>query len=164
MGGGGRGLVFGALGKGSNKRLRVLKWAFNEVDGRALKDLVGAVKGGGLEYLQRVELNGNKFSEDDDKVMTLREILDARREDAGEDEGEGWGLDSLSDMEEESDEDEEEESEDGEEKREEKEEEEMREGKANKILEVAEQEENAPVSQKQDKEVDDLAEALEKTI
>jgi len=158
LSGRGSGLVFGVLGKGANKGLRVLRMGYNEVDEGALKELLGAVKGGGLEELQRVELNGNKFSEDDEKVTHLRELLDERREAAGEEEGEEWGLDDLDDMEEESDE---EEDEDEEERAEEEEEEEAN---TKGILKEAQVEQDAPVALEQDKEVDDLADALKRTI
>ncbi|MCJ1246163.1 hypothetical protein MMC30_003368 [Trapelia coarctata] len=149
LGGRGSGLVFGALGKGSNKGLRTLKMGWNEVDTGALKELLGAVQGGGLEELRRVELNGNKFDEDDEKVTQLRELLDERREAAGEEEGEDWGLDDLDDMEEESDEEEEEE-------------EEEKEAKTEGLLKEAQVEEETPVALEQDKDVDDLADALKK--
>jgi len=64
-----------------------------------------------------------------------------------------WGLDSLSDLEDDSDE--EEESEDAEE---EEEAEELRE----KLLEDAEVAQEEPIAQKQDKDVDDLAAELKK--
>ena len=159
LGGRGSGLVFGALGKGANKELRVLRMGWNEVDGSALGDLLGAVKGGGLEELQRVELNGNKFSEDDEKVTKLRELLDERRETAGEEEGEDWGIDDLDDMEEESDDEGEDEAE-----AEREEEEEEEEAKTKGVLREAQVEEEAPVALKDDKEVDELADALNRTI
>ena len=154
-------VVAEALAKGGNKELRILRAQYNEIDEKGLEALVGSVTAGGLAALRRVELNGNKFSEDDAKILKLREVLDQRRETAGvEEDDEGWGLDSLSDMEESESEEEEEE---GSEAEEEKEEEEEREGKAEKILEDADQEEDAKVSQKKDKDVDDLADALGKT-
>lgn len=153
LGGRGCGLVFGVLGKGANKGLRVLRMGYNEADEGALKELLGAVKGGGLAELRRVELNGNKFSEDDEKVTQLRGLLDERREAAGEEEGEGWGLDDLDEMEEESDEEEE-----G------AEEEEEEEAKTEGVLREAQVEEDAPVALEEDKEVDELAEALKRTI
>ncbi|MCJ1408983.1 hypothetical protein MMC19_003060 [Ptychographa xylographoides] len=161
LGAKGAGVVFGVLGKGANHGLRTLRCQFNELDARALGELVRAVQGGGLVGLRRVELNGNKFSEDDEQAVRLRELLEERREEAGgEEEGEEWGMDDLSDMEDESDEEEDEE----EEEREEEEEEAEREDKAERITRDADLEENAPVAQKKDKDVDDLAEALNKTI
>ena len=159
-------LMAESLAKGGNKSLRTLRAQYNEIDGKGLQALLGSVAAGGLDGLRRIELNGNKFSEDDVMVLKLREILDQRREDAGgEEDDEGWGLDSLSDMEEEEDEEEEDEDEDEEadEEEEEEDKEDEREGKAEKLLEDADQEENAKVSQKKDKDVDDLADTLGKT-
>ncbi|MCJ1227499.1 hypothetical protein MMC12_004155 [Toensbergia leucococca] len=151
---GGRGAVvaFEALGKGRNQALRVLRAQYNEIDARGVGALVKGVKGGGLEGLRRVELNGNRFSEDEGAVEELRVLLEGRRGKEGE-EGE-WGLDELSDLEEESDGD------DGEEEGEnEEEEEEEREG----VLKDAEREEESTVSQKKDKDVDALADELGRT-
>ncbi len=150
------------LGKGGTGGLRVLRAQYNEIDVEGVKALVEAVKGGTLEGLRRVELNGNKFSEDDEAVERLRTVLDERKEEPKEG-GEGeWGLDDLSDLEEMSeDEDEDEDEDEGE--GEDDEEDEEREGKAEKVLEEADQEENRKVSQKQDEEVDELAEQLGKT-
>jgi len=151
-------LVREGLGKGGNGGLRVLRAQYNEIDVEGVKALVEAVKGGTLEGLRRVELNGNKFSEDDEAVERLRTVLEERKEESKEG-GEGeWGLDELSDLEEMSD-DEDEDEDEGEED----EEEEEREGKAEKLLEEADQEENRKVSQKKDEEVDELAEQLSKT-
>ncbi|MCJ1388057.1 hypothetical protein MMC18_000901 [Xylographa bjoerkii] len=162
LGGKGSVLVFGALARGENKGLRTLRVQFDEVDGRGLGELARAVKGGGLEELRRVELNGNRFAEDDERVVELREVLEGRREAAGEEEGEEWGIDELEDME--SEEDEDEEDEDDEKDREEDAEEEEKEMKADSMLKVVDQEENAPVAEKDDAEVDELADALQKKI
>ena len=152
-------LMAESLAKGGNKSLRTLRAQYNEIDGKGLQALLGSVAPGGLDGLRRIELNGNKFSEDDVMVLKLREILDQRREDAGgKEDDEGWGLDSLSDMEEDEDVDEE-----AGEEEEEEDKEDGREGKAEKVLEDADQEENAKVSQKKDKDVDDLADTLGKT-
>jgi Ran GTPase-activating protein 1 len=161
LGGRGSELVFGTLGKGGNKELQVLRFTFNEVDGKGLDALLGALNGGGLEGIRKVELNGNKFSEDDVRVLKLREVLEDRRT-AQDGEEDDWGVDSLSDMEE-SDDDEEDEEED-EEVEKEKEEKEESKAKGQGILREAEAEENAPVTQKKDAEVDDLAAALDKTL
>jgi len=160
---GARGMVYlvrEGLGKGGNGGLRVLRAQYNEIDLEGVKALVEAVKGGTLEGLRRVELNGNKFSEDDEAVERLRTVLDERKEESKEG-GEGeWGLDDLSDLEEMSeDEDEDEDEDEGEDDEEDVE----REGKAEKMLEEADQEENRKVSQKKDEEVDELAEQLSKT-
>ncbi|MCJ1370154.1 Ran GTPase-activating protein 1 [Loxospora ochrophaea] len=148
-------LVAEALGKGENKELRTLRAQYNDLDVKGVRALVSAAKVG-LPALRRVDLNGNKFSEEDDAVEELRALFDERKEEAGAEDGE-WGLDELSDLEEESEEEEDED----EEKEEEQEEE--REEKAEGILKEADQEENAIVSQKKDEEVDALASRLEKT-
>lgn len=145
-------LVAEALGKGQNKGLEVLRLQYNEFDAKSVKAFLVAAERG-LEGLRRVELNGNKFSEDDEGVEGLRVLLDERKV-----EGEEGGLDELSDLEEESDEGEDEEEEDDEE-----DEEGTREQKAEGILKQADQEESANVSQKKDEDVDDLAAQLDKT-
>ncbi|KAI4161615.1 MAG: hypothetical protein LQ342_004756 [Letrouitia transgressa] len=152
LGARGMGVVVDALGQGQNQELRVLRVQYNEIDSRAVGKLVQIVQKGALEGLRRAELNGNKFSEDDEGVEKLREILEERKEEKDEDEDGEWGIDELSDLEEESEEDEDVE-----------EEEEERELKAKKVLEDADQEEAANVSQKKDKDVDDLAERIGKT-
>ena len=152
LGAKGMGMVCEALGQGENKELRVLRVQYNEIDSRAVKKLVQVLEMGKLERLRRVELNGNKFSEDDDGVEKLRRILEERKEESEEDVE--WGIDELSDLEEESEEEDEDSG---------KGEEEEREEKAEKILQDADREEASKVSQKNDKEVDDLAEKLGKT-
>jgi Ran GTPase-activating protein 1 len=104
--------------------------------------------------LKKIELNGNKFSEEDQSIMILRELLGERKEKlAGEVIMEDdWGLDSLSDLEDESDEESEEEEE-------EEEAEELRE----KLLEEAEEAQEQPVAQEDDSEVDAVAAKLAKT-
>ena len=157
-------LLAEALGKGKNGLLEVLRLQYNEIDSKGVKALLFAARDKLLK-LRRVELNGNKFSEDDEPVEGLRLLLEERKEQAGEAEGE-WGLDELSDLEEESDEDEEDEDanededDDVEAEREEQEEaEHRREG----ILKAADQEEAQKVSQKKDDDVDALADSLGKT-
>lgn len=157
---GGMRMLCEALGKGQNEKLTVLRLQYNEIDGRGVGMLHEVVKKGQLPQLRRVELNGNKFSEDDVRVEKLKVLLDERREEAG-DEGEKgeWGMDEFSDLEEESEDEEEVSSE----KEEEIEDEEEREAKAEDILRDAEEEEGMNVSLEQDKEVDALAEKLGKT-
>jgi Ran GTPase-activating protein 1 len=140
------------LAKGSNQTIETLRLQYNEIDALGLKGLAEATKNA-LPALRRIELNGNKFSEDDSSVETIRELLDARKEKAeGDAVNDEWGIDSLSDLEEES-EDEEGESD----------EEEESEEKADRVLEEADQAEAEPVAQDSDKEVDDLAKQLGKT-
>ena len=153
-------LVAEALEKGRPKKLEVLKLPYNNLDKNGVKAILAASKGG-LEALRWVELNGNKFSEDDEGVDSLRELLNEREEAAkkkGEVDG-MWGLDELDELDDESDE----EGGDDDEEDEKKEEEEEREKRAEAVLKDADQEENANVSQKKDKDVDDLAKQLDKT-
>ncbi|MCJ1427691.1 Ran GTPase-activating protein 1 [Sticta canariensis] len=166
-------LLAGALGKGANPALRVLRAQYNDIDSRAVAALLAAAHKG-LQALRRLELNGNRFSEDDIGVSELRELLEGRRlqavgdedeDEDGEGEGEGgeWGLDSLSDLE---DDDLSEDEDEGDPavKGEESEEEIEREGKAEKILADADREEDSKVAQKKDADVDALADELGKTI
>lgn len=159
---GSRGMVLlaEALGKGKNGLLEVLRLQYNEIDSKGVKALLVAATDK-LMKLRRVELNGNKFSQDDETVEGLRLLLEERMEKAGDTEGE-WGLDELSDLEEESDEEDEDEDDDddAEAEREDQEEaERRREG----VLKVADQEETQKVSQKKDDDVDALADSLGKT-
>jgi Ran GTPase-activating protein 1 len=145
-------VVADALSRGSNTKLEILRLQYNDINAKALKSFATAARDS-LPALRKVELNGNKFSEEDQSVMTLREVLEERKEKlAGnlvlEDD---WGLDSLSDLEEESEAEEEEE-----------EEEELAEERREKLLEEAEEAKEEPVAQKEDKDVDELAEELEK--
>lgn len=144
-------VVAEALSKGANKKLQILRLQYNDINTKGLRVFTSAAKNA-LPALRKIELNGNKFSEEDQSVMTLKEILEERKEKlAGnlviEDD---WGLDSLSDLEEESeDEEEDEEEEEAEERRE-------------KLLEEAEEAQEEPVALKQDKDVDELADELDK--
>ncbi|KAK9324438.1 hypothetical protein V1517DRAFT_271828 [Lipomyces orientalis] len=114
--------------------LKILRLQYNEIDINGVQ-LIKEALTVTLEGLERLELNGNKFSEDDPVVAEILDIFDGR----------GIGeLDNLSDMEEE--------SEDEEEDEEEEEEEEEEEGKNEE-----EQEEELP---KVEKEVQRLAEAI----
>jgi Ran GTPase-activating protein 1 len=146
--------VFEVLGKGGHKELEVLRCQYADLDSKGVKALLDAVKGGALPKLRRVELNGNKFSEDDPSIEGLREILDERRTEAGaeDEDDDNWGLDELDELEEESDE-EDEEDELAEEEDEKKE----------SVLKEADQAEDENVAQEKDEEVDDLADKLGKT-
>lgn len=149
-----------ALGKGGNRSLEVLRLQYNEIDGRGVQGLLRAANGS-MDKLRRVELNGNKFSEDDEGVEGLRLLLEERKEDAGGDATGEWGLDELSDLEEDSDEDEE--ADEGSEEEEEREEEGEKEARREAVLKDADREEASTVSQKKDEDVDELADALKKT-
>ena len=147
--------VMKALCDADPKQLSVLRAQFDEIDAKGLEVLVQGLKGGKLPKLRRVELNGNRFSEDDENVEALKEILEERKGDAAEGE---WGLDELEDMEEDSEEEEEEGGVD-----EEEEEEEEEEKKRETVLKDADEEEKQKVALKKDEEVDKLADALGKT-
>lgn len=148
-------LLAEALSKGNNKLLEILRLQYNDITAPGVKGLVDAAKGA-LPALKRVELNGNKFTEDDEAILALQALLDERKEKlAGdviiEDE---WGIDSLSDLEElDSDEEEEEEEESDIEPEE----------RAERLVKDAEEAQEEPVVQLKDQEVDSLAEKLEKT-
>ena len=158
-------LLAETLGKGNNETLEVLRLQYNEIDSKGVKALSTTAKHKLLK-LRRVELNGNKFSEDDEPVEGLRLLLEERKEKANDAEGE-WGLDELSDLEEESDEDEDEDQDEAgdedDEDEAEKEEQEEAEARREGILKDADQEEAQKVSQKKDDDVDALAESLGKT-
>lgn len=145
-------LVANSLGKGENKKLETLRLQYNDITAKGLQAFAAAAKSA-LPALKKIELNGNKFSEDDQAVTDLKELLEERKEAIGGDVvvEDDWGLDSLSDLESE-DEDEDESEE------EEEEAEEVRE----KLIEEAEEAQEEPVAQKQDKDVDDLAAEFEK--
>ncbi|KAL8953844.1 MAG: hypothetical protein Q9183_007310 [Haloplaca sp. 2 TL-2023] len=153
-------MVCNTFKKGHNGKLRTLRLQYNEIDSRGVKKLWDVVQGGALPGLRRVELNGNKFSEDDEAVESLRVELEKRREEAGKEGEEGeWGIDELDELEEESDEEEEADSE----KEEQKDSEDEVEAKAESIVRDAEEAEGMKVSQKKDDEVDALAEKMGKT-
>ncbi|PYI02099.1 RNI-like protein [Aspergillus sclerotiicarbonarius CBS 121057] len=139
-----------ALAEGKNQKVQTLRLQYNEITAEGVKQFLHATKSA-LPALRRIELNGNIFNEDDDNVTALREILEARQEEHGQDDDpeEMWGVDELDELEEEESDEEEEEEEEEE--------------KAEKLLKDTEQAENEKVSQKKDTEVDDLAEALVKT-
>lgn len=152
---GGR-LLGEALAKNGNKKLEVLRLQYNEIDSKGLKALADAASSeSALPRLRRVELNGNKFAEEDPSIETLKELLDKRKEDGqekypgvDEDDEDSWGLDELDELDDEDEEDEDEADEDAEEE---------------KIVEDADAAEDEPVSGKKDSDVDDLADALGKT-
>ncbi|KAF4548968.1 Leucine rich repeat-containing protein 5 [Elsinoe fawcettii] len=139
--------VFEALGEGHAEKLEVVRAQYNEVDARAVKALANGL--GTLPKLRKVEVNGNKFAEEDESVEKIRQALEERREEAGEEEDEErWGVDELDDLEEEdSDEEEEDEVEEEEER----------------VVKEADRAEDQPVAADKDKEVDDLADKLGKT-
>lgn len=150
------GIIFAdALSKGQNKKLETLRLQYNDITSAGVKGLAAAAKDG-LPALKRIELNGNKFSEDDESIVAIQELLDERKEEHGGDiiDEDTWGVDSLSDLEElDSDEEEEEEEE----------EDVTTEEKAEKLVKEAEEAQEAPTVQLKDDEVDALAKKLERT-
>jgi Ran GTPase-activating protein 1 len=111
---GGRGgvVLAAALENGKNNKVEILRLQFNDINAKGLAGLASA-SSTSLPTLRRVELNGNKFDEEDPSIEKLRGVLDARKEESGEHEHdeEYWGLDELDELESE-DEDEEESDED----------------------------------------------------
>lgn len=150
---GGRGSikVFESLGEAKNTALEILRLQYNEINPAGVKVLLQTAKE--LPALRRVELNGNKFEEDDPSIEDLSSLLSERKDEHGTDDDpdDYWGLDELDELEGE-DSDEEEEDDDDEEE-EEKED----------VVKDAEETEESNVSQKQDEDVDDLADSLAKT-
>ncbi|KAL3427601.1 RAN GTPase activating protein 1 [Phlyctema vagabunda] len=147
-------VVANALGKGSNKKLEILRLQYNDITAKGLKAFAEAAKTA-LPTLKKIELNGNKFSEEDPSIAELKELLEERKEKLAGDVviEDDWGVDSLSDLEDDSDEEEDSEVEEEEEAAERRE----------KLLEEAEEAQEEPVAQKQDKDVDELASKLGKT-
>lgn len=142
--------LFEALAKGDTKSVEVLRLQYNDITSQGVKSLLQAAKH--MPKLRRVELNGNKFDEDDLSIEALAQLLSERRDAEGKDDDPEyfWGLDELDELEEESSDEEDEAAE---------EEEELEE----RILETADEVENEPVAQRKDPDVDELAGALEKT-
>lgn len=148
-------LLAEALAQGKNTKLQTLRLQFNDITSKGVKALAEAAKTS-LPALQRVELNGNIFSEDDESVTALQELLEERKESIGGDVivEDAWGLDSLSDLESEDEDADEDEDDDEEEDVEER---------AEKLIKEAEEAQEEPTVQLQDRVVDDLASKLDKT-
>ncbi|KAJ8118193.1 hypothetical protein OPT61_g764 [Boeremia exigua] len=150
-----------ALQKGTHAHLEVLRLQFNEINAKGLAGLAAAAPK--LPALRRVEVNGNKFDEEDPSIEKLREVLDARKEGSGEreDDEEYWGLDELDELE--SDDEDEEDSDDEAKKDSDDEEEgvEVEERAARQMVEE-QRAEDSTVAQDKDKKVDDLADILAK--
>ncbi|KAG6060502.1 hypothetical protein E4U17_004190 [Claviceps sp. LM77 group G4] len=163
-------LLAEALSQGKNQKLETLRLQFNDITALGVKSLASAARDS-LPALKRIELNGNKFTENDESIIALQNLLDERRENSvGEEADVEWGVDSLSDLEdlssdeEEDDEDEDEDEDEEEEKDEDQEDEGVTaEERAEKLVKEAEEAQEEPVVQFTDKAVDDLAAQLEKT-
>jgi Ran GTPase-activating protein 1 len=154
---GGRGSikVFEALEAGGNKEVEVLRLDYNDITPAGVKALLHAAQKG-LPKLRRVEINGNKFEEEDPSIETLSELLSRRKEEHGKDSDpdDHWGIGELDELEGEDSDEEEDEAD-----QEEEEEEEERE----RVVRDADEAENQPVSLRRDGEVDALADKLGKT-
>lgn len=145
------------LAEAKNTRLEVLRLQYDEIDAKGVEAIVNAaLSGKALPRLRRVELNGNKFSEEDPNIEKLQELLSKRKEDSAadyphvdEDDEDAWGVDELDELEDEDSE-------------EEPAEDEM-EDEEDSVVKDAEAAESEPVSQKKDADVDELANALGKT-
>lgn len=154
-------LLSDSLARGQNKKLETLRLQYNEITAPSLKVLAEAAKEA-LPALKRVEVNGNKFGEEDVSILALQELLEERKERLGgevvlEDE---WGVDSLSDLEDESEGEESEEDDDDED---EEPQQVKKEELAEKLTKEAEEAQEEPVIQKKEKAMDELAKELEKT-
>lgn len=104
-----------ALQKGKNQKVEILRLQFNEINAKGLAGLASA-SSTALPALRRVEINGNKFDEEDPSIEKLRDVLETRKEKSGQEDNdeEYWGLDELDELE---SEDEDEDESDAEEKR-----------------------------------------------
>ncbi|KAK9417175.1 putative Ran GTPase-activating protein 1 [Seiridium unicorne] len=150
-----------ALAKGKNPKLEILRLQYNEIAAPGIKGLAEAAKDG-LPSLKKIELNGNKFEEEDESILALRELLEERKEKFGGDiiDEDAWGLDELDELEEIDSDEEEEEDEDEDE---EEEEDIGSEERAEKLIKEAQEAQEEPTVQLKDPEVDALAKSLEKT-
>ncbi|PHH64530.1 hypothetical protein CDD81_4309 [Ophiocordyceps australis] len=146
-------LLSEALAQGNNKKLEILRLQYNDITSAGIKRFASAARDA-LPALKRIELNGNKFSEDDDSILALQVLLEKRKENSANHDEDGddcWGVDDLSDLEDEDSQDESDE------------EEIEREEMAEKMVKDAEEAEEEPVVQLDDKDVDALAKELKKT-
>jgi Ran GTPase-activating protein 1 len=145
-----------ALSAGKNSSIEVLRLQFNDINSKGVEALAEALKS--LPSLRRVELNGNKFTEDDENVEQIKVALDTFREKNGpakgddeDEENPDWGMDELDELEsEDEDEDEEDLAEDEEEDEKER------------VLKDADEAEAVNVPQQKDEDVDTLADLLGK--
>jgi Ran GTPase-activating protein 1 len=151
-----------ALAKGNNKKVEVLRLQFNDITTKGVAGLAAAAPKN-LPALRRVELNGNKFDEEDAGIAKLRDLLEERKEASGEneDDDEYWGLDELDELE--SEDEDEEDSDDEAKKADDDDEEgvEVEERAARQLVEDQRAEESN-VAQDKDGKVDDLANSLAK--
>jgi Ran GTPase-activating protein 1 len=151
--------VFEILATGSNKEVELLRLQYNDITTKGVKALLRAAKDG-LPKLRRVELNGNKFNEDDAHIEALAELLSDRKDEFGSahDPDNHWGVDELDELE-----GEDSEVDDDDAEAEADEEEEEREEARERVLREADEAEDEKVTQKEDADVDHLADMLNKT-
>ncbi|KAF2437422.1 ran GTPase activating protein 1 [Karstenula rhodostoma CBS 690.94] len=159
------GIAFAAaLQKGKNTKLEILRLEYNDINAEGVAGLAAALPA--LPALRRIELEGNKFSAGDAAIATLRAELAKRREAAGVDDenDENWGVGELEELDSEDD-DEDDDDDDDEAKAASDEEDEGVEAqeKAARDIIADQQAEDANVAQRNDKDVDELADALAKT-
>ena len=147
--------LFERFGRGNNKDVELLRLQFNDITTKGVEALLRAAKDG-LPKLRRVELNGNKFNEDDAHIEALAELLRDRKDEFGSthDPHDHWGVDELDELEEEDSE------EDDEAEAEAAEEEEEREEAGERVLREADEAEDEQVAQEEDADVDQLADRL----
>lgn len=145
--------VLEVLAQGHNKNTQILRLQYNDITAPGVNAVHQAAKNG-LPNLRRIELNGNKFSEDNPTVEALTELLSERKDKSGKDSDpeDHWGLDELDELEDED-------SDEEDEKEAEEEDEDVRE----RVLKEADEEEDQKVALEDDEDVDDLAKNLSKT-
>lgn len=143
-----------ALAKGRNSKLEILRLQYNDITAAGIESLSDMAEDT-LPKLRRLEVNGNKFAEEDPSIIKLQTLLEERKEKLAGDvvDEDDWGLDELDELDDESEEEEEEEEE----------EELEREELAERLLKEAEEAQEEPTVQIKDKAVDKLAKELEKT-
>lgn len=147
-----------ALAAGNNQAVETLRLQYNEITAAAVQQLLHAAHAA-LPLLRRIELNGNRFFEDDPPVTELRELLHARRARLGspDDPVDMWGLDELDELEETDDDDDDEDEQEAEEQDEE-------ERLADRELADTIRAEDETVAQQTDVDVDRLADLLGKEL
>ena len=141
-----------ALADGRNVNLETLRLQYNEINSEGVKHYLHAARST-LPSLRRIELNGNRFYEDDGNIADLRELLADRKLQFGKagDPEDTWGIDELDELEDESEDEDE------------TEEEEAEEDEAERDVKVSDEAESGKVAESKDGEVDELAADLGKT-
>jgi Ran GTPase-activating protein 1 len=65
--------------QGNNQKVETLRLQYNDIAAEGVKQFLHAAQNT-FPALRRIELNGNKFMEDDGNVEVLRELLENRKE------------------------------------------------------------------------------------